>query len=163
MESLGEGNENESLKPAYLEVIDYILIEMKARFNNENDVLMAVSEVNNINSDDFEYKSLRPLTDIGLILPSEVELNVMKTFLSKETKKPENENISTLKLLFPVKDAFSDTYRLFEACETFGSSTAINECSFSSLARIDTVRRMCMNDQRLRDLSILAFEKKTTY
>lgn len=60
----------------------------------------------------------------------------------------------------PVKDAFADTYRLFEACDAFGSSTAIIESSFSALARIDTVRRMCMTDQRLRDSSFLAFEKK---
>lgn len=86
-------------------------------------------------------------------------MKVVRTYLSKETKKPENRNTSVLKLLLPVKDAFSDTYRLFYAGETFGSSTAINECSFSALARIDTVCRISMTDQRLRDLYFLTFEK----
>lgn len=63
-------------------------------------------------------------------------------------------------MLLPVKDAFPTTYHLLEAGDTFGSSTAINECSFSAVARIDTVRRMSMSDRRLRDLSFLAFEKK---
>lgn len=161
METLGENqNKNETLKSVYFEVIDYVLSEMRKRFHNNSDILMAISELNKIISNDFDRNALRPLTKIGLVLPSETELDIVKTFLAKETKKIENKNKSILKILLPVQDAFPDTYRLFEASETFGSSTSINECSFSALARIDTVRRMCMTDKRLRDLTFLAFEKK---
>lgn len=111
-------------------------------------------------NDDFDETKLTPLVDIGLILPSDSELDVVKKFISSETKKPENAKMTILKLLTPVKDAFLNTYHLFEAFEAFGSSTAINECSFSAVSRIDTVRRMCMTDERLRNLSFLAFEKK---
>lgn len=44
--------------------------------------------------------------------------------------------------------------------ETFGNSTSTNECSFSALSRIDTVRRMSMTNQRLCNLAFLAFEKQ---
>lgn len=153
-------NDYGALKSPYLEVIGYVLNEMERRFHNNNDILTAISELNNICSDDFEKTALAPLTEIGLILPSDSELDVAKQFICNEAKKPENRKTSILKLLHPVKDAFPTTYRLFEACETFGSSTAINECSFSAVGRIDTVRRMCMNDDRLRNLSFLTFEKK---
>lgn len=63
-------------------------------------------------------------------------------------------------MLFPIKEAFAETYNLFDAIETIASSTAINECSFSALSRVDSIRRMSMTDQRLRDLSFIAFEKK---
>lgn len=162
METLGEDhfeNENDRLKSTYFEVIDKVLVEMKRRFHNNSDILIAISELNNLNSNTFSRDALEPLKDIRLILPSEAELNVVTKFLAKEMEKPENANNNALKILLPVKDAFSDTYLLFEAAEVFGSSTAINECSFSALARIDTVRRMSMTDQRLRDLSFLAFEK----
>lgn len=163
MESLGEGQDDgeyQQLQSAYYEVIDYTLIEMEKRFNDNSEILMAISELNNLTSKTFDLKTLTPLKSIGLTLPSESELNVVKTYLLEEIKKPENVNATTLKILFPVKDAFPDTYRLLEAGDTFGSSTAINECSFSALNRIDTVKRMSMSDKRLCDLSFLAFEKK---
>lgn len=44
--------------------------------------------------------------------------------------------------------------------ETFGSRIAINESSFSCVNRIQTVKRMSMSEQRMCDLSFLAFENK---
>lgn len=163
MDSLGERQsevDNGKFKSMYFEVIDYVLSEMRRRFQNNNNILLAISELNNINSNKFDQNSLGPLEEIGLVLPSESELQVVKTFLAKEMEKPENEHKTILKILLPVKDAFPIIYRLFEAAESFGSSTSINECSFSALARIDTVRRMSMSDQRLLNLSFLAFENK---
>lgn len=86
---------------------------------------MAVSEVNNIYTDDSEYSSLEHLKEIGIALPTDVDLNVVKSFLSKEKIKNENTNKSILKILFPVKDAFVDTYRYvwstFKGLVLFGS------------------------------------------
>lgn len=62
-------------------------------------------------------------------------------------------------MLLPFKDGIESTYKLLEAVESLGSSTAVNECAFSALSRIDTVRRMAMTDQRLCNLAFLAFEK----
>lgn len=63
-------------------------------------------------------------------------------------------------ILLQVKEATPNTYRLIEANETFGRSTAINKCSFSALASIDTVLQISLTERRLRELSFLAFEKK---
>lgn len=77
---------------------------------------------------------------IAFTLPSEAELNLVSKEKVKE--KPENAERSNSKMLFPVKSAFPETYCLFEACETFGSSTAVNEYAFSALTRIDSMKRM---------------------
>ena len=58
-----------------------------------------------------------------------------------------------------MRETVKDTF-FFEAVETFGSSTATSECSFSALSKIDTVRRQSMTDKRLCNLTFLAFEKK---
>lgn len=162
-ETLGQNqseNDKSALKAEYLEVIDYVLSELERRFHNNSNILTAISDLNNISADDFDKTMLAPLMDIGLTLPSDSELNVVRKFIDNETKKAQNQKVGILKLLSPVKEAFPATYRMFEAYETFGSSTAVNECSFSAVGRIDTMRRMCMNDERLRNLSVLAFEKK---
>lgn len=92
METLGERNsenenENRVLKSAFFEVTDYVLNEMERRFNNNSKILTAISELNNISADDFDKKTLEPLTDIGLVLPSDAELNVVKQFICNEQKK----------------------------------------------------------------------------
>lgn len=159
METIGEDSRDIGLKPVYFEIIDSICEEIKRRFHNNSDILNALSDLSELNPNT-ELNALKPLEMIGLTLPSEAELNVVKQFLSKEKEKPENAKSSILKILFQVKDAFRTTYSLFEACETFGSSTSVNKCAFSALARIDIVKRMSMSTQRICDLSFMAFEKK---
>lgn len=100
------------------------------------------------------------MTELQVTLPSSAECAVAKTYLLSEKNKPEWKEKSILETLFPVKTAFPVTYRLFEAIETFGATTSVNESSFSALSRIDAIRRSSMTDQRLRDLAFLAFEKK---
>lgn len=159
MDTIGEDSRDIGMKSVYFEIIDTICNEIKRRFNNNSDILNALSDLSEMNSNT-EINCLKPLEKIGLTLPSEAELKVVSNFLMKEKEKPENADSSNLKILFPVKDAFRATYSLFEACETFGSSTSVNECAFSALARIDIVKRMSMSTQRLCDLSFMAFEKK---
>lgn len=72
------------MKSIYFEVIDRVSHEMTRRFAENSDILTAITEVNNISSDDFDRKSLDPLTEINLTLPSEAELTVVNIFLSKE-------------------------------------------------------------------------------
>lgn len=92
-------------------------------------------------------------------IPSREELAVAKSYLIDKKSDPEKEDWSILQLLHPVKTAFPDAYRFYEAIETFGATTTVNESSFSALSRIDTVRRSTMTDQRLCNLSFLGFEK----
>lgn len=49
---------------------------------------------------------------------------------------------------------------MMAAVDAFGSSTKVCECSFSVLDRIGTPKRMSINNDRLRNLTFLAFEKK---
>lgn len=163
MSTLGEkdlDDESSSLKRIYFEFIDKIISEMDERFERNHIILNAVEVATNILSDNFDYNALDPLTELQVILPSREEFAVVKSYLLNERNKPEWHDKSILQTLFPVKTAFPTTYRLFEAIETFGATTSMNESSFSSLSRIDTIRRSSMTDQRLCDLAFLAFEKK---
>lgn len=164
MGTLGEGETTGGeilvLKSKCFETIDYVVSEMKRRFDENSEILMAIAEAKNLFSDQFDRNVLLPLNEIGLVIPSEAEINVFKEYMLKEKRKPDYKEISILKMLFPIKEAFAETYNLFDAIETIASSTAINECSFSALSRVDSIRRMSMTDQRLRDLSFIAFEKK---
>ena len=148
-----------SFKAVFFEVIDYVLSEMKHRFDENREVLIAVDAANGFLESDFEITALRPLATIQIPLPSTEEICVAKNFLLREEEKTKLGSKTLLQRLFPFKEAFSSTYRLFEAIETFSGSTAISESSFSALSRIDSIRRTTMSDQRLREL-FFAFEKK---
>lgn len=167
MSTLGESNlsnEDISLKQIYFEVIETVGSEMTRRFDENNAILMAIEATNDFLNDDFDYNALQPLTTLKLTLPSREEMAVAKTFLLGKEKEQNNDEtkkkISILQVLHPFAEVFRNTYRLFEAIETFGRGTTTNEASFSALSRIDTIRRRSMTDQRMRDLSFIAFEKK---
>lgn len=166
MSTIGECDSNDetiSLKRIYFEIIDLVSSEMTRRFDQNNDILMAIEAANDFLTDDFDHNKLLPLTELKLTLPPQEELKVAKTYLIRKMKEKDDDSKkkqSILQMLFPVANVFLDTYHLFEAIDTFGSSTSMNESSFSALSRIHTVQRRSMTDQRLRDLSFIAFEKK---
>lgn len=143
-------NEN-ALKSLFHKCIDVVLGEMKSRFEENNEILMAASCVEEME----EYESLQPLAQLTT-LPKKHEFLSAKAFI--ERSETEDQKLSNIELLKPVKVGFPDVYKLFEAVETIGCSTAINEASFSSLARVDTAYRISMSNERLRNLSFLAFE-----
>lgn len=72
----------------------------------------------------------------------------------------ENEEMGILQRLYPVRAAFEKVYKLYCAVETFACSTAIFECLFSCLARVGILGRVHMTNERLWNLSFLAFESK---
>lgn len=102
---------------------------------------------------------MAPLKGLGIEIPSAAELNLAKDYLIR-TRTDENAIQTILRRLQSVKAAFPTTFKFFKAIETFGTSTTINEASFSTLSRIDTKFRFCSGNERLRNLSFLAFEKK---
>lgn len=165
MSTLGERDTDDeiiSLKRIYNEIIDTVISEMTRRFDQNNDILLAIESANDFLSDDFDFDKLQPLTALNLTLPTRGEIGVAKIYLlnKRDEEKEKKPKKSFLELLFPCAAAFPATYRMFEAIETFGSGTTTNESSFSALSRIDTMRRRSMTNQRLRDLSFIAFEKK---
>lgn len=151
-------------KDVMKQVIEKFLSELKARFTENSAILISLSSV-----DEFNKSNLEPLVSLGIELPEQSELDVAKEYIKKKkdewiaanTKETESKEIfNILNALYPVREAFPKTYKLFCAVATFGSSNAINESSFSCLARLQTVKRMSMREQRLCDLAFLAFEHK---
>lgn len=129
----------------------------------------ALSEVDNMDIND-----LKPLQSLGIHLPSESELKVAKKYI--DTKRADHDRInaervkkgadekelprfSVMGTLHEAREPFPEVYRLFVAIETFACSTAICECSFSSLSLVDTPKRFSMKNKRLRNLAFLGFEK----
>lgn len=164
---IGERSSDSSveLRSAYYSVIDIFSSEMKRRFETNKDILLAVSDAG-----EFCHEKLKPLEKLGIRLPSVKELSVAKNYIARQQQKYEEDHegekqsfknrFKLLQEIYSMKKAFPDVYKLMAAVETFGSGTAICECAFSALDRIGSPKRINMNNDRLRNLTYLAFEKK---
>ena len=67
-----------------------------------------------------------------------------------------------MKSLNEMKTAFPKVYNLAAVVATFGSSAAVCECSFSTLAKVDAPLRRSMLQRQQRNLILLAFERDRT-
>ena len=61
-----------------------------------------------------------------------------------------------------MKTAFPKIYNLAAIVATFGSSTTVCECSFSTLTGVDAPQRRSMLQPRQRNLVLQAFERDRT-
>lgn len=94
-------------------------------------------------------------------MPSQTELEVAKIYLDERGgNREENEGKTISQRLYPVRTAFEKVFKLYCAIDTFACSTAIAEFSFSCLSRVGICGRVHMKNERLRNLSFLAFESK---
>lgn len=166
--SIGERNSDPKVevKSTYYEVIDIFLSEMNERFTENSDILLAISDAS-----EFSIEKLKPLESLGLKLPPEAELKVAKAFIDRKKEKHDEERekqkdktfktrFNLLHELYGMRDAFPEVYRFMAIIDTFGCSTAICECTFSALERVGSPRRVNMGNERLRNLTFLAFEHK---
>lgn len=160
-ESIGErGEEDDEIRSLFHEVIDVTLAEFDARFTENNEILLALS-----NSPNIELVELKPLEKLGLILPSEHEMKTAKKYVENKRKEwndasEEGDRFNILSVLYEIREAFPEVYKLFASIDTFACSTAVCESSFSALSRIDIPSRLSMNNDRMRNLAFLAFENK---
>lgn len=164
-ETLGERSEEAIiLKSTFFETIDIVLIEMVNRFIKEDAILAAIDT-----ADDMDLQKLRPLTELHIELPTELELKIAKEYINgirekneelNKKKKPEDEKVKTVVLteLYKVRQGMENVYNLFAIIDTFPSGTAVCESSFSALTRISRPQRIGMSTERLNNLSFLAFE-----
>lgn len=154
------------IKSAYFGVIDLFKSEMEKRFDDKNQILLAISEAG-----EFSLEKLKLLEQLGLELPSAEELAVAKLFIERKKadhekkRQTSNDNkfktrFNLLKELYDMRDAFPSAYKLMASVDTFGCSTTVCECCFSALDRIGTAARINMDNERLRNLTFLAFENK---
>ena len=113
-------------------------------------------------SDKFlDAKTLSPLSRLGIVIPSNAELQVCKAYIERHNS-PVEESDKLLKLLCEQRAAFPDTYAMAASIATLGSSSAVCEASFSTLARINNSHRRSMTHMRQRNLVLLAFEENRT-
>lgn len=167
-ETLGQRSEpTANLKSVFYETIDYVLTEMTNRFEKNDVILTAIDR-----ADEMDLEKLQPLTELGIELPDEIELNIAKNYMDEirarnneinKLKSPKNKQIKTHTLteLYKVRESMENVYNLFAAIETFPSGTASCESSFSTLTRITRPQRLSgKSSERLHDLSYLAFEHK---
>lgn len=140
------------LKSVFQKCCGVVIDELRSRFTENSDILIAASD-----AAELDFESLQPLSRI-IDLPEEWEFRSAKAFADRN--EAEGENQSILQMFIPFKSAFPNVYKMLEAVETIGCSTAVNEASFSSLSRVGTINRMSMTNERLRNLTFLAFESK---
>ena len=148
-------HQEKKLNEVFEKALDLTISEMERRFTEHSDVLIALDSVY-----DFDRPNMIPLEKVGIKIPEENELGFVKKLIEKAKTKSSAEHFSHLDALNPMKDIFEDTFKLMQATEIFGCSTAICESSFSALNRIGTVGRMSMTSDRLCNLAFLAFESK---
>lgn len=151
------------IQKAYFDTLDIVISEMKRRFEENDAILMALSS-----AQEMKLASLQPLAVLSRVeMPSEIELEMAKNYLVEqeldrvrqgEENKEKNKTIA--QRLYTVRSAYKKVYELYCAIDTFACSTAVVECSFSCLSRVGNIGRVHMKNERLRNLSFLAFESK---
>lgn len=75
-------NEDDDIKATYFEIIDVANNELKERFFENNDILLALSNASNMDPNE-----LKPLEKLGLALPSEHEMDVAKKYVDRKKKR----------------------------------------------------------------------------
>lgn len=86
-ETLGERGDCEvEIRAAFFDVIDSTVNELERRFNNNNEILLAISD-----SPEMDIHKLQPLTEVNIKLPSKEELSIAKAFIDNERQRQEQE------------------------------------------------------------------------
>lgn len=162
-ESTGQRlSESDEIKSCFYEVIDIALAEIDARFTENHEILLALSKAPNM-----ELNELKPLEKLGIELPLDYQMKSAKKYVDDQRKQWEQNaekgtqsQFDLLRVLYEMRAAYEDVYKLYATIDTFACSTAVCEASFSALAKIDIPSRISMTNDRMRNLAFLAFEQK---
>ena len=145
------------------DVIDNVLVEMTRRFTDQGWLYKAVTAMITKSDKFLDAKTLSPLSRLGIVIPSNAELQVCKAYIERlNSPVEESDSNKVLKLLYEQRAAFPDTYAMAASIATLGSSSAVCEASFSTLARINNSHRRSMTHMRQQNLVLLAFEENRT-
>ena len=135
------------------DVIDNVLVEMTRRFTDQGWLYKAVTAMSRKSDKFLDAKMLSPLSRLGIVIPSNAELQVCKAYIERlNSPVEESDSNKVLKLLYEQRAAFPDTYAIAASIATLGSSSAVCEASFSTLARINNSHRRSMTHMRQRNL-----------
>ena len=141
------------------------MAELEARFGERNAALASALECLWPESVTFlDMTKLTAVTDlIGMKESSVVvsECKVAIQFLAKEFDPQCHKDLLDLCcIIYPLKAAFPDVYRIYAAALTIGVSTATCEASFSTLTRLLTPYRRSMMRTRKANLVLLSFQSQ---
>lgn len=90
-ETLGDRDElTVRLKSTFYETIDIVLVEMTNRFVKDDAILTAIDT-----AEEMDLVKLQPLTELGIELPSEIELKIAKEYIGEIRAK--NQQLNDLK------------------------------------------------------------------
>ena len=160
-----EGDEETANRLVYFAVIDKFIGELKLRFNDSKNILLAIAACCPKATNFLDLVTLKPLIEqYSLDLCKlENELPVAKAAISnaKESDKMELQEITDLvQFLIPMRVAFTELLKLLQLALTIPVTTASCERSFSSLKRIKSYLRSRMGQERLSFLAVLAIERE---
>ena len=143
----------------YFPLIDCMLVELKDRFSSQTlSLLKSIStvypeSVNFLNNDDVSEFSQHTNADTNAL---KNEFVVIKPLIQSKTI---TNVIDFLNELIPLREAFPQTMRMIKNAITMPVSQVTCERSFSKMNIIKSYLRNSMSDQRLSDLTVLAFER----
>ena len=110
-----------------------------------------------------DRSALLPLSRPHIEIPSVTELEVAKQYLANNVPIfDKNDSSIVLKFLNEMKTNFSKVYNLAAVVATFRSSTAVCECSSSTLAKVGAPQCRSILQRRQRNLVLLAFDCNRT-
>lgn len=118
------------IEKQYFAALDLVLAELNRRFKENDDILHALSNAQNM---DLDLNTLKPLTALHRIeMPSESEITVAKSYLEtklakneeKKSDEDDNKRKTVLQCLYTVREAFPAVFKFFSAIETFPSANA---------------------------------------
>jgi len=150
------------LKQLMFALLDDVIGEMKARFNEQNVSLVnAVAALVPKSSSFLHLTALHPLVELLELDSSQLEgeLTVLKRVITNKVAQESNLE-DVFKVVLQFKDAFPMAHILYVGGVTIGVSTASCENSFSTLARVLRPHRKSMTHARKADLVLLAYEKR---
>ena len=163
-ETLGqqEGFNEQEGKRLFFVIIDSVLAEMSARFNETNQEFAVSLKAMDPGSEDFlDTEKLKPLMDL-----TSTEINETQFVVAREFFQSQGGDRMTLSELvtkhITVFTALPQVLAAFKQAMTFGASTAMCENSFSTLKRVFSDHRRSMLHGRKANLIQLVFENDLT-
>ena len=146
----------DQLKSAYNEILDIILEELRARFNNEAlDIYDTAQDI--LRKRDFSGGKYAKR--VGLDIP-EAESRYFRAVTVTRLKFDEAKLIDYLDICDPT--SFPNVYQLLSALVTCPVTSVSVERLFSTVKRVHTANRRGMTIERLNHLCLLSFEREIT-
>jgi len=152
----------------YNSVIDRCVVEIEARFSENNITLLrSLKSLASLDDNFLNPSDLKKIADLCTVdlQKCSSEIEAAKAFFMRKNY----ENVGCLDNIHKLtafahtyRDAFPSVYRLLAAGLTIGSSSSTCEATFSTLSRILTPYRRSMLHARKANLILLAYKHVTT-